>query len=873
MCMFTFDFFFPCLSSRFVFFSPILRKGCIFFMWNQWLAGSKTLSTSGDIVLTSDGAQQTLYAARLLKENSQLVQSLPEAEVQAWKDSLESVAEGLLKHARHLAYKIILESGLDDWNSLLQCTKCIRAITELLLYRAWFPSMANCKTRVVGAVKEVTKEWYLTSIDIARNDKTDFQSLVMLTSNMAHVLDVCGKLAASLEDQLQTIVKGLQDLGISFRSIVKRNLLKWSSADTPAIVTLCTKFCLQKTSSEAQKLALMTSLRKMFSTCGRVWPQRVLRHLQISDGAYCQWFEALFIRWHTDFENQCKDRAAAVLTAHKANNIQELTIKGSSPLLCTQSAQELAFVIELLLNDYKQLLSHPVIEHAFSSAECIINTVYLITRTALNEHWLQQLTAELDTSHGRQTSIETIAALLNNTYYMVHSIIKRLQSLLELDKLSDAAFRARLESDGHQFPDVQAVFSRMIDSTSRSLFILASSGLNQLAVSVVTEDALPYLKKVMVGEGQAEVVLRTMVSELSLLFSNMQRVLHETYMPKLVSNVWRSLVLATKKLVNNCDSESIVPSTCLMAFGRENHIYDFFDDWLKDKTSLDSPQYKELISELEERQCSNPVEAVLSYSHETNSIASGEACSSSDASIGEDWGNLTVQAGWLCPNGVANTEANLAVKLCNVTGLQAVTSASWMDKLLGLASSSAASAASSRSDCFFITATLSPEVLFENNGIDVHAQQRSTLPFNGSSAILDRIITFTMPAKLASLSGVGVMIRVFQHQSMAFRNPFVGQAFLETVSVMEKPVKLSELNQMCMMQRLRLHMPVTAPMSQPHWQKTFSRLSKDQVVSKFVSGEQAWVSRARHSRDKRRSSMQSNSVSSTQPNSVSSMDE
>ncbi|XP_065196541.1 uncharacterized protein LOC135828034 [Sycon ciliatum] len=131
-------------------------------IWCQWLAGSKTLSTSGDIVLTSDGAQQTLYAARLLKENSQLVQSLPEAEVQAWKDSLESVAEGLLKHARHLAYKIILESGLDDWNSLLQCTKCIRAITELLLYRAWFPSMANCKTRVVGAVKASTVECHLS---------------------------------------------------------------------------------------------------------------------------------------------------------------------------------------------------------------------------------------------------------------------------------------------------------------------------------------------------------------------------------------------------------------------------------------------------------------------------------------------------------------------------------------------------------------------------------------------------------------------------------------------------------------------------------------------------------------------------------------
>ena len=34
MCMlFTFDFFFSCLSSRFVFFSPILGRGCIFFMW------------------------------------------------------------------------------------------------------------------------------------------------------------------------------------------------------------------------------------------------------------------------------------------------------------------------------------------------------------------------------------------------------------------------------------------------------------------------------------------------------------------------------------------------------------------------------------------------------------------------------------------------------------------------------------------------------------------------------------------------------------------------------------------------------------------------------------------------------------------------
>ena len=32
MCMlFTFDFLFSCLSSRFVFFSPILRRGCIFF--------------------------------------------------------------------------------------------------------------------------------------------------------------------------------------------------------------------------------------------------------------------------------------------------------------------------------------------------------------------------------------------------------------------------------------------------------------------------------------------------------------------------------------------------------------------------------------------------------------------------------------------------------------------------------------------------------------------------------------------------------------------------------------------------------------------------------------------------------------------------
>ena len=41
----------------------------------------------------------------------------------------------------------------------------------------------------------------------------------------------------------------------------------------------------------------------------------------------------------------------------------------------------------------------------------------------------------------------------------------------------------------------------------------------------------------------------------------------------------------------------------------------------------------------------------------------------------------------------------------------------------------------------------------------------------------------SVPATLAELTGVGVMVRVFQQRSLFFANPFVGQCLLETADI------------------------------------------------------------------------------------------